>query len=94
MFILPFIDCPQVVLPYLQDSVTCHVHDGCTSLTCCADMDLIIGHQPVSFNINLDICNYKLILGVDKWSQVYDLFHVAMGADNTAVIISDVFELM
>jgi hypothetical protein len=59
------IACPSdLVLPALDDSVSCHLPKQCTGVECCVDVDLV-GRSFHAY-VQIDPCQYTLGIGIEN----------------------------
>jgi hypothetical protein len=60
-----FIACPSdLVLPALDESVSCHIPEHCTGVECCVDVDLV-GRSFHAYVV-IDPCQYTLSIGIEN----------------------------
>ncbi|CAC5379438.1 unnamed protein product [Mytilus coruscus] len=72
-------DCPATLtLPTISNTVTCHIPDYCTGVTCCVEAPLIGRSFLVSALI--DGCNMKLNLGIEKRTVTVSLIGYSWGS--------------
>jgi len=65
-------ECPKAVLPDLPGGMACHLDTTCTSVTCCAPVDLI--NRNINFFLKIDPCNYTFSLGIEKYNFEFSLY--------------------
>ena len=66
-------------LPTLPSDTSCHIHNTCTGVTCCADVTLL--DRPISAFLVLDSCSHILQLGIEKFQFNVSLFDFDFGVD-------------
>ena len=64
-------------LPPLKEHISCQITDKCTEIQCC----LLVERFRLSLNVLLEIdtCNNKFIVGVDKFIQSISLLSLEYG---------------
>lgn len=63
-------DCPAsllISLPVISGPLTCNLGSSCSVLTCCVYAEPLSKH--VTTVLNLDFCNDKMTVGIDRFSR-------------------------
>jgi hypothetical protein len=58
--------------------MACHLDTTCTSVTCCAPVDLI--NRNINFFLKIDPCNYTFSLGIEKYNFEFSLYETDFNA--------------
>ncbi len=67
------------VLPSYPASTQCVLYDDCMGFECCVNLDLVTSFADTKTWFQLDVCNYKLRVGVGKWFYNTTLFSYKWG---------------
>ncbi|XP_053390116.1 uncharacterized protein LOC128553035, partial [Mercenaria mercenaria] len=71
-------DCPvNISLPALPENMMCHLLKHCTGFACCVNIPLL--KRSFSFHLDLDSCNYALIVGIEKLEYNQSLINYEFG---------------
>ena len=72
-----------LALNHLPPGVACHISDMCTSVHCCLEIDTV--QTAVTFQLTIDACEQKLLVGVDNLHTVMDLQFYKFGKPTTVM---------
>ncbi|XP_019616817.1 PREDICTED: uncharacterized protein LOC109464305 [Branchiostoma belcheri] len=71
--------CNQLNPPQLPDTMACTVEDNCMGVKCCLDLDFKLIKLTVQSYVHLDLCNYKLLMGIGNVDIAQTLFTYEWG---------------
>ncbi|KAK3612512.1 hypothetical protein CHS0354_024483 [Potamilus streckersoni] len=63
--------------PSITGPVSCYVPDYCTAIDCCIDVRLI--DRAFNIFVDLDACNYNLIIGIENYNRTISLLDYEWG---------------
>ena len=86
LFSLIFTECPSVSLPSLPDKLNCFIEHSCLAIKCCAALDFRVTEFMVEASIELDPCQYKLMITFGSWKQDIELLESIWGNMKTISI--------
>ena len=79
LFSLFFTECPSVSLPSRPEKLNCYIEQSCLSIHCCAALDFGVTELMVEASIELDPCQYKLMITFGSWKEEIQLLESIWG---------------
>ncbi|KAI8485717.1 hypothetical protein Bbelb_365510, partial [Branchiostoma belcheri] len=71
--------CNRLNPQQLPDTMACTVEDNCMGVKCCLDLDFKLIKLTVQSYVHLDLCNYKLLMGIGNVDIAQTLFTYEWG---------------
>ncbi|XP_071145140.1 uncharacterized protein [Mytilus edulis] len=71
----------SISLPILPSTTKCHLFNSCTSISCCVEVPVL--QRSFNMFLDLDACNLKLTVGIEKLNFVQMLFDYHWGMNKS-----------